>query len=207
MRLTVRSLAAAASAAALALSLTACGGGDDDPGEPRASASATESDGGSDGGSTDGSADGSDGSEGSAGPGAASTDGEPGEPGSTSAPQPADSDLCTALSGVLEVVAPIQGEPDEADWGRIQEAYAALGDADLPKGATARHRQGRDAAVGAITSLSWREAQEAFDDPSGRVPGLSDDDQAKASEFFAWSGQQCPSVLGTGDPEGSVTTQ
>lgn len=193
MRPIARPLAVAAAAVLSGLALTACGSDDDrTAGDPAPSASGSSSaatDGGL-GAATEGATDGATG----------------GVPDAT--PQSADSELCTALADVIEVVDPIEGPPDEDQWDEIQEVYAALGEADLPAGTPARQREGRDAAVRAITSLSWAEAEKAFASNTDEVPGLTAEENAKAAEFFTWSGQQCPSVLGTADPEASsVTTQ
>lgn len=194
-RVNARPLAAGAAAVLLGLSLTACGG-DDEKGTDDAGASSSQT-------SSDG-AGGTDGTDGTAG---AATDGAT---GGTSAvtPQAADSELCTALSDIIEVVDPIKGAPDESQWGEIQEVYAALGDVELPADVPDRQREGRDVSVEAITSLSYAEAEKAFGSDSAGVPGLSAEDNQKAAEFFTWAGQQCPSVLGTADAEASsVTTQ
>jgi hypothetical protein len=197
MRLIARPLAAAAAVALLGLGLTACGGDDGkatDDGTPTTDASSEGTP------ATDGTDDGTD--DGTAG---AATDGAD---GSSAAPQPAGSELCTALSDIIEVVDPIKGPPDAAQWREIQDVYAALGEVDLPADIPQRQREGRDASVEAITSLSYAEAEKAFADDGGQVPGLTQDENEKAAEFFTWAGQQCPSVLGTADAEASsVTTQ
>ncbi|HWJ09857.1 MAG TPA: hypothetical protein VNS46_10800 [Nocardioides sp.] len=198
MRPIARSFAAAAAVALLGLGLSACGGEDDaggDDGTPSAGASS---------GAT-ASSDGADGTAGADSTAGAATDGSG---ASSVSPQPADSELCSALSGIIEVVDPIEGPPDEDQWGEIQERYAALGEVGLPDGTPARLREGRDASVEAITSLTYAEAERAFGNKGGEVPGLSQDENRKAAEFFNWAGQQCPSVLGTADAEASsVTTQ
>ncbi len=194
MRLTARPLAAAAAVAVLGLVLTACGsddggaGADPTPSVPDSSSEATD---GGLGAATDG----------------VPTDGATGD-STPATPQSADSALCSALSDIIEVVDPIEGPPAEDQWDEIQDAYAALGEAELPAGTPARQREGRDVAVKAITSLSYAEAERAFGDDSGEVPGLDAEENAKAAEFFTWAGRQCPSVLGTADAEASsVTTQ
>lgn len=189
MRLTVRPLAAPAAAALLGLVLTACGSDDGDAGEDPTSSVPVSSPAATDDGV------------------GAATDAATG--GSTPAtPQPADSELCSALSDIIAVVDPIDGPPGEEQWDEIQDVYAALGEAELPEGTPARQREGRDVAVRAITSLSYAEAEKAFGGDSGEVPGLDAEENAKAAEFFTWAGQQCPSVLGTADAEASsVTTQ
>lgn len=198
MRLTARPLAAAAAAVLLGLVPTACGTGDgtndgtnDGTDDGKATADPTPSVSDS-AGATDG------------GLGAA-TDGAAGD-GMPASPQPADSALCSALSDIIEVVDPIEGPPAESQWDEVQDAYAALGEAELPAGTPTRQREGRDAAVRAITSLSHAEAQKAFGDDSGEVPGLDAEENAKAAEFFTWAGRQCPSVLGTADAEASSVT-
>ena len=187
-----RPLAIGVAAAVLGLSLTACG--EDDP---KATDGASESSAGSSSGASEG-ADGSDGAVGAATDGA--TDG--------ATPQSADSELCTALADIIEVVDPIEDKPNRSQWAEIQDVYAALGEVELPADVSDRQREGRDASVKAITSLSWAEAEKAFDDASGQVPGLTAEQNQMAAEFFTWAGQQCPSVLGTADAEASsVTTQ
>lgn len=184
-------LVVTATALLLGLSLAGCGSDDDQAsGEPTPSAAESSS------GATDGSA-------------GAATDGTTGTGGAPPAtPQPADSELCTALADIIEVVDPIPGPPNESQWAEIQDVYAALGEVDLPAGTPARDREGRDASVRAITSLSWDEARNAFGSDSSQVPGLTAEENAKAAEFFTWAGQQCPSVLGTASAEASsVTTQ
>lgn len=193
MRLLARPLVVTATALLLALSLTGCGSDDD-----KASGDTTPSAAGSSG-VTDGSV-------------GAATGGTAGTEGATPAdPQPADSELCSALADIIEVVDPITGPPDEGQWDDIQGVYAALGEVDLPAGTPAREREGRDAAVEAITSLSWAEAEKVLAEDSGEVPGLTAEENAKAAEFFTWAGQQCPSVLGTANGDAatpsSITTQ
>lgn len=191
MRPLTRPLAATGAALLLGLALTGCGSDDD-----KASGDATSSTAQSSSGPTDGSV-------------GAATDTTASTEGATPAdPLPADSELCTALADIIELVDPIEGPPDESQWDDIQDVYAALGDAELPAGAPARQREGRDAAVRAITSLSWAEAEKAFGSNSEEVPGLTAEENAKAAEFFTWAGQQCPSVLGTASAEASsITTQ
>lgn len=194
MRPLARPLVVTATALLLGLSLTGCGSDDD-----KASGDATPSAAGSSSGATDG-------------PVGAATDDTAGTDGATApSPLPADSELCTALADIIEVVDPITAAPDESQWAEIQDVYAALGEVDLPAGTPARDREGRDASVRAITSLSWAEAKRAFASDSGEVPGLTAEENAKAAEFFNWAGQQCPSVLGTADvgtaAPSSITTQ
>ncbi len=188
MRLLDRPLAATATALLLGLTLSGCGSDDDkapeDAGSPAAGSSSAATDGSVD--VATGSADGA----------------------TSAAPQPADSELCSALADIIEVVDPIEGVPDEGQWDDIQDVYAALGEVDLPAGTPAREREGRDAAVEAVTSLSWAEAEKALAGDNGEVPGLTAEENAKAAAFFTWAGQQCPSVLGTASAEASsVTTQ
>lgn len=192
MRLTARPFPAALAAALSGLVLAACGSDDGNAaGDPTPSAPASSS---------------ASSSAATGGVGAAS-DGATGD-GAPATPQPADSELCSALSDIIEVVDPIEGPPAEDQWDEIQDVYAALGEAELPADTPARQREGRDVAVRAITSLSYAEAEKAFGGDSGEVPGLSAEENAKAAEFFNWAGQQCPSVLGTADAEASsVTTQ
>lgn len=179
-----RPFAASAAAVLLGLTLSACGS-DDEPAD-----GATPSADGSSSGASDGAV-------------GAATDG----PGAAT-PQSADSELCTALADIIEVVDPIEDKPDEGQWAEIQDVYAALGEVDLPAGVSERAREGRDASVDAITSLSWAEAEKAFGSDNGQVPGLTAEENQKAAEFFTWAGQQCPSVLGTASAEASsVTTQ
>lgn len=187
MRPIARPLALAAAVVLSGWILTACGSDDDErAADPTPSGSSSATTPGGVGAATD-----------------PATEGTPSAP-----PQSADSELCTALADVIEVVDPIEGAPSEEQWDEIQEVYAALGEADLPAGTPTREREGRDAAVRAITSLSWAEAQEAFASNTEVVPGLTAEENAKATEFFTWSGQHCPSVLGTASAEASsVTTQ
>lgn len=187
----MRSFAVSATALLLGLALTACGSDGD-----RAADDATPSASGPSAGATDGSAGAATGSTGAT------------DAASPATPQSADSELCTALADIIEVVDPIDDAPDRSEWAEIQDVYAALGAVELPSGVSERQREGRDASVKAITSLSWAEAEKAFDDNAGQVPGLTAEQNQMAAEFFTWAGQQCPSVLGTADAEASsVTTQ
>lgn len=190
-----RPLAATAAAMLLGLSLAACGSDDDKAADDTTASASESSSGATDGGvgaATDGATDG-------AATGGAS-DGV--------SPQPAGSELCTALADIIEVVDPIEDKPNRSQWAEIQDVYAALGEVELPADVSEREREGRDASVKAITSLSWAEAEKAFEDSGDSVPGLTAEQNQMAAEFFTWAGQQCPSVLGTADAEASsVTTQ
>lgn len=201
MRPIARPLAVAAAVVLLGFTVTACGSDDDKAADDPTSAASESSS-----GATDGAVDAATDTATDTATDAATDKATDGAPSAT--PQPAGSELCTALADIIEVVDPIEGPPAESQWDDIQEVYAALGEADLPAGTPARQREGRDAAVEAITSLSWAEAEKAFAGDSGAVPGLTAEENAKAAEFFTWAGLQCPSVLGTADPEASsVTTQ
>lgn len=186
-----RPLAATAAAMLLGLSLAACGSDDDKAADDTTPSASESSSGATDGGvgaATDGATDG------------AATGG--------ASPQPAGSELCTALADIIEVVDPIEDKPNRSQWAEIQDVYAALGEVELPADVSEREREGRDASVKAITSLSWAEAEKAFEDSGDSVPGLTAEQNQMAAEFFTWAGQQCPSVLGTADAEASsVTTQ
>lgn len=171
MRPFQRPFAAAAAAAVLVLTLAACG--DDGDGSASDPTGETTSD------ATAGAA--------SEGPG-----------GARDAVTEA---FCDRLLAVAASSTPFQGRsPDAEQWEAVQAAFAALGEAELPPGIPARERDGLRIVLEAIAGLDHAEAVAALGpDGAGEIPGMSEQDNAKADAFFEWVDRPCPE-LAEGSP-------
>lgn len=199
MRSTKRPLVAAGTAVLLALSFAACGDdgdGADGKADDGSSSEATES------GSPDptATAEGS-GAESSATGGAGGAGGSDGATDGAGAAT--TEEFCGGVADIVEVSSAVtDSEPNEAEWGKIQDAYADLGEIGPPADIPAKERQGFQVAVEAITSLSYAEAEKAFGDADGSsgIPGVSAEDNAKAEAFFVWAGTACPELSSGGTP-------
>lgn len=202
MRSTKRPLVAAGTAVLLALSFGACGDdgdGADGKADDGTSSEATES------GSPDptATAEGS-GAESSATGGSGGAGGSGGSDGATDGAGAATTEeFCGGVADIVEVSSAVtDSEPNEAEWGKIQDAYADLGEIGPPADIPAKERQGFQVAVESITSLSYAEAEKAFGDADGSsgIPGVSAEDNAKAEAFFVWAGTACPELSSGGTP-------
>lgn len=183
-----RPLATATAALLLALSLAACGGGDDDnegsddPSQTESSASDDAGD-ATDDDATDATDDGDDSGEGDAPPAVAGNE-----------------EFCGGLEDIITATTAVQGEqPTEEEWEAIQEAYGDLGEIGAPADIGEREREGFEVIVEAVTELDYDEALKAFGDADGSdaIPGVSEEDNAKAEEFFVYASQACADLGAT----------
>jgi len=170
-----RPATALGAAALLALSLTACGGSDDD-----------SSSGSSDSTST------------SASSSAASGSTDTGTGGDVSG-APADAskdDFCTAWNDVFNVLASTT-TPDEAAFGKFQDAVAHLGEVGTPAEVSADQRKGFEVFVDAIGNASYADVTKSSSDS---LPGVSPDEETQAEAFVQWAAtEECANVP-TGAP-------
>lgn len=179
MRSITRPLASAGAALFLVLALAACG---DDGGDKNADdkASETESE------STDASEPA--GTEGSS---------DPGAPSSTAPLDASTKEFCDGLKNIATTVGKVKGAtPTEAEWTAIQESYEDLGDIGAPDGIGEREEDGFVVVIDAVTGLSYAEAKAEFGEAGGdTIPGVSEEDNKKANEFFTYANTACADYL------------
>lgn len=184
MRSITRPLATAGATLLLVLALAACGddGGDsgnatDKASDAESSQSTAESDATEDTPSDDAS--------------------DPGSDAPSGTLDASSQEFCDGLKDITASVGSVKGEiPTEAEWKAIQESYADLGEIGPPDGTTDRQVEGFEVVVDAVTGLSYAEAKAEFGDAGGdTIPGVTEEENKKANEFFAYAGTLCADSL------------
>jgi hypothetical protein len=171
-----RPATALGAAALLALSLTACNGGSDDD----------SSSGSSDSTSSSASSEGTD------------TGGDTGSDVSGAPADASEDDFCSAWNDVFNVLASTS-TPDEAAFGRFQDAVAHLGEVGTPSQISSDQRQGFEVFVEAIGNASYEDVTKSSSDS---LPGVSADEEKQAEAFVQWAAtEECASV-----PSGAPTS-
>ena len=168
-----RPATALGAAALLALSLTACGGSDDDSSSGSSdstSASSTAASGSTDTGS---------GGDVSGAPADASKD-----------------DFCSAWNDVFSVLASTD-TPDEAAFGKFQDAVANLGEVGTPADVSADQRKGFEVFVDAIGKASYADVTKSSSDS---LPGVSPDEETQVEQFVQWAATEECADVPTGAP-------
>lgn len=184
MRSLTRPLASAGAALFLVLALAACGddGGDKKDADEKASdaesSQSTEETEASDPATTEGSAD-------------------PGAPSPSTPLDASTKEFCDGLKAIATTVGKVKGDtPTEAEWKSIQQSYEDLGDIGAPDKISDREEEGFDVVVDAVTGLSYAEAKAEFGDAGGdTIPGVSEEDNKKANEFFTYANTACAAYL------------
>lgn len=182
MRSITRPLATAGATLLLVLALASCG--DDEGGDASDKASDAES---------SQSTAGSDATEGS--PSVDATEPSAGAPSGTI--DASTQEFCDGLKDITATVGAVKGEiPTEAEWTAIQESYADLGEIGAPDGTTDRQVEGFEVVVDAVTGLSYAQAKAEFGDAGGdTIPGVTEEENEKANEFFTYAGTLCADSL------------
>ncbi|MCX6398902.1 MAG: hypothetical protein NTX33_03085 [Propionibacteriales bacterium] len=179
MRPITRPLASAGAALFLVLALAACG---DDGGDKNADDKASDTE-------SSQTTDESDASD------PAGTDGA--DPSSSATLDASTKAFCDGLKDIATTVGKVKGAtPTEAEWTAIQKSYEELGDIGAPDGIGDREEDGFDVVIDAVTGLSYKEAKAEFGDAGGdTIPGVSEEDNKKANEFFTYANTTCAAYL------------
>jgi hypothetical protein len=176
-----RPATALGAAALLALSLTACNGGSDDDSSSSSDPSSS---------ATTGSGD-------------SSESGDSGDSGGDVSGAPADAskaDFCTAWNDVFGVLASTSS-PDEAAFGKFQDAVAHLGEVGTPDDISADQRKGFEVFVESIGRASYDDVTKS---QSSSLPGVSPEEETQAQGFVQWAATEECSPVPSGTPSASA---
>ena len=113
--------------------------------------------------------------------------------GGSDAPESASKDdFCKAFADAFTPLANLQGDPTEDQFNEFKDSVAHLGDVGTPSDISDDNRKGFEVFVDAVNDGSYDD----FKSDSQNLPGVSDDDEAKAEAFFTWASTECASELG-----------
>ncbi|NYJ03410.1 hypothetical protein HNR19_004108 [Nocardioides thalensis] len=79
-------------------------------------------------------------------------------------------------------------EPTDEDFEAFQDAVADLGDVGTPEGISEEQREGFEVFVDAVADASTEDLN------SDQIPGVSEDDSAKAEAFVEYAVTECTEV-------------
>ena len=107
--------------------------------------------------------------------------------GGSDAPTDASKDeFCESWNSAFEDIS--AAEPTDEDFEAFQDAVADLADVGTPDGISDEQREGFEVFVDAVADAS------ADDLSSDEIPGVSEDDSAKAQAFVEYAVTECTEI-------------
>lgn len=110
-----------------------------------------------------------------------------GEAGSDAPVGASQEEFCDAFNAVLGDMAAIETQPTEAQWSELQDKVETLADVGTPEDISDDNRDGYEVLVKAVTETDYDDSL----DFSGRIPGASESEQAKATSFVQYAATLC----------------
>lgn len=122
---------------------------------------------------------------------------------SGSAPDDASKgDFCDAVGNAFKPLLSLEGEPNEDQFKEFQDKVGELKDVGTPDGLSADQRDGFEIFVDAVHDADY---QDFKDDPQN-IPGVNDEDQAKAQDFLTYATAECAAEIGIPDIPSDLPT-
>ena len=107
--------------------------------------------------------------------------------GASSAPKDASKDkFCETYMAVGQ---DMTGEPSEEQWDKAKDQLEKLEEVGTPKGISDDAREGFEIFLDAVGDLDYDDAKDM--DASDTVPGVSEDDEKKVTEFLTYVTSEC----------------
>lgn len=111
-------------------------------------------------------------------------------------------DFCDAIGDAFKPLFSLEGDPNEDQFKEFQDKVDELSDVGTPKDLSDEQREGFEIFVDAVHDADY----EDFTADSENIPGVSDEDQAKAQAFIAYATSTCASEIGIPDVPSDLPT-
>ena len=113
--------------------------------------------------------------------------------GGSDAPDDASKDeFCGAVGDAFKPLFSLEGEPSEDQFDEFKDKIDELKDVGTPEDIGDDERDGFEVFVDAVSDADYDD----FKDDSENLPGVSDDDEAKAEKFISYATTECASEIG-----------
>ena len=96
-------------------------------------------------------------------------------------------DFCEAFNAVLGDMSAIETQPTEEQWSELQDKVEKLSEVGTPEDISDDNRDGYEVLVKAVTETDYDDSL----DFTGRIPGASESEQAKATSFVQYAATLC----------------
>lgn len=101
-------------------------------------------------------------------------------------------DFCDAVGDAFKPLFSLEGDPNEDQFNDFQDKVDDLADVGTPDDLSDEQRDGFEIFVDAVHDADYEDFQ---DDPEN-IPGVNEDDQAKAEAFITYAASTCAEEIG-----------